>query len=386
MAFLTLAMPCRTLSRLTTLLALVCAAFGSAGCTEVSVDTAREDASGVGGNGQGGSAQGGGAGVGGAEVPWPGSRLELRLDGGSTYIDLNLAELVSDNSDWDLHLDGLELYTNSGASGDGAGGAFGPLAEQAFFEGRYPEVPFISIDEPSGALGGWYAYDGTNHTLYSKFHTYAIRSREQTFKLQVLSYYGDVQGAPVSAVYSVRYAELDSEGVGPLHELAHIDASAGWPATSASSPSSCLTLATQAIRLLTPRAAQEDSAWDLCFRRDTISVNGQLGGPGGVSAVDLDAATDDSLEHVTALTPQGTRAAFERVGWAQVTDPRLDYRGDRIVSAFTDSWLASTNPISVQQASWLALSANGSAYLLAFTQDAPADPAQVTLHLLSLDD
>ncbi len=362
------------------------------GCTDISVDKA-EATGGQAGVASAGSASGappaGNGGEGGQPpLQWPGASVMLDLPTEPAYVQLSTAEVSAASaspSEWDLHFDGVEIYTNSGASGDGLGGAFGPLAWEAFFAGEYPEVPFLFTDEPSGALGDWYAYDGTTHSLYSRFHTYAIRSGDDFFKLQVLSYYGEVQGAPVSAVYSVRYAKVEPQHNHPTQTVEALDATAGWPKVSDSQPSACLRLSDGAILTLTPAEAHQRPDWDFCFRRDNISINGGAGGPGDVTGVDLDSADQRDVDQVKQLTASGALAAFEAVAWPDLSDPALTYHGDRIVSAFSDAWLETSNPVSPAQASWLVLDHAGAPYLLAFSQDEPAQAGHLTLHLFPLD-
>lgn len=377
----------------------LCGTLGVAlavGCTDISVDKARENgaqggtagSSGSAGGGHGSSTAGGSGGGGSAPLDWPGETTSIHVPSDSAFVKLSTAEVtVADEApaEWDLHFDGVDVFTNSGASGDGLGGAFGPLAWEAYFAGEYPEVPFLFSDEPSGAVGDWYAYEGTSHALYSRFHTYAIHSGDDFFKLQVLSYYAEVQGAPVSAVYSVRYAKVDSQQIHPRQTVEVIDATAGWPNVSDSQPSSCLRLSDGAVLALTPAEAQQRSDWDLCFRRDNISVNGEAGGPGGVTGVDLDADDDAEVAQVKLRSSENTLAAFDAVDWATLSDPSLKYRGDRIVSAFTDAWLETSQPPLPTEASWLVIDHAGAAFLLAFSQDVPNDPGHLTLHLLALD-
>ena len=82
------------------------------------------------------------------------------------------------------------------------------------YNGLAFDVPFLVADTAGGTFLGWYAYDGGTHTLYSRYHVYALRSGDQLYKLQLLGYYGDVAGAPVSALYQLRYAAVNTDGSG----------------------------------------------------------------------------------------------------------------------------------------------------------------------------
>ena len=271
------------------------------------------------------------------------------------------------STEWDLAFEGLDVYTNSGPSGSGDGSAFGPHPAAAFLSDVAPEGPFVFEDETGGAFVDWYDYDGANHTLWNRYHVYGIKDQGRTFKVQVLGYYAEVQGAPVSAMYSVRYAEVTSGGSGNTVELTQIDGTAGGSSAPADVASECLDLTTGQKHLHTPDEARAASDWSLCFRRAAITVNGELGGPRGVSAVDLDGDKTDgeTLADVQAKTAASEKAHFDAVGAAQLANPALVYRGDRVVSAFSDHWItANSNPPVPEPATWLVVGADGVARFL----------------------
>jgi len=305
-------------------------------------------------------------------------RIDVEVDV-PTLVQLSTASVIhvdgdyQASADWDLAFQGWDVFTNGGASGVGKGGAFGPLPFTYFLAGEDPtDVPFLIEDKAAGAFRDWYVYDGKWHTLYSRFHTYGVRRGDRVFKVQLLGYYGEVQGAPISALFQLRYAEVTPGANGALVVVQNLDATAGGLGGEANAPSTCLTLGTGEQQALTPQAALESSSWDLCFRRDSVSVNGGLGGSGGVTAVDLDAAEIEGeiLDNVKVLTPEGEAASFDAVDYDTLTAPELKYRGDRIVSAFTDAWVdRSVEPPTLpQDSTWLVVGADGkSRYLLGFT-------------------
>jgi hypothetical protein len=316
---------------------------------------------------------------------------ELRIDvgiDGPAFVQLSTASEVAIDGgdaaslDWDLVFRGGDLFTNGGASGAGQGAAFGPLPLSYFLAAEDPtDVPFLIEDKSAGAFRDWYAYDEQWHALYSRFHDYGVKSGEQLFKLQVLGYYGDFQGAPISALYQLRYAEVTPGAQGSLVEVMNLDATAGGLGGSDSEPGGCLSLATGQQQALTPSAALASTSWDLCFRRDAISVNGGLGGPGGVTAVDLDAAATEieMLSELKTRSAAGSAAAFAALDAAALSSPELEYHGDRIVSAFTDGWLdTSQEPARLlTDASWLVVGADGaSRFLLVFSRLEPGSSAE----------
>ena len=179
----------------------------------------------------------------------------------------------------------------------------------------------------------------------------------------MLSYYGELQGAPVSALFQIRYAEVSKGDVGATMTLKGINAFAGGTNAPPDAQSGCVDLGTGAMVPLTPAEALASSAWHLCFRRDKISVNGGLGGPRGVVAVDLQASQTESekVDDIKKKTDASEQAAFDGVSSATLSDPKLAYNGDRVLSAFTDHWLDPTaSPAApAKDATWLAVAADG---------------------------
>lgn len=272
------------------------------------------------------------------------------------------------SKDWDLAFEGVEAYTNSGVSGSGQASAFGPLDQSAFLDDLAPEVPFLSTDRTGGAFVRWWAYDGAAHALYSRFHVFGVVDGAKRWKVQVLGYYTDRDGAPVSALYQLRWAEVTDAGVGPIQELKGIDGTAGGAQGTDATPSECLDLGTGARTSLTPEQARASSAWHLCFRREDISVNGELGGPRGVGAVDFQAAATatEKLTDVAARTADGEKARFDAITAKDFQGQT--FRGDRVVTAFTGLWTErGVTPPVPRRAAWYVVGADGkSKYLVGF--------------------
>lgn len=272
---------------------------------------------------------------------------------------------------WDLAFEGLEVYTNSGSSGPGGASSFGPLDAVAFLDDTAPTVPFQMSDRTGGAFLRWYFYEGApSHALQSRMHVYGVKDGTKFYKVQVLGYYGDRDGAPVSALYRIRWAEVTPQGIGPVKELVNIDGTAGGPTGAADAPSECVDLGTGTKTMLSPAAARASSAWHLCFRRQDISVNGESGGPRGVGAVDLDAdkTAGETLTQVLNRTPESELPRFDAVN-AQALNG-LDYRGDRVVSGFSGLWITrGSNPPAPAQVAWYVLGGDAkSKYLVGFAR------------------
>jgi len=186
----------------------------------------------------------------------------------------------------------------------------------------------------------------------------------------VLGYYGDVQGAPVSALYQLRYAEVTADGVGETQEIHDLDGTLDGKEPGADVPSGCLTLATGEVSALTPNQAKRSSDWDICFQRESIGVNGDLGGPGGVTGVDLDAAAtdDEAIAEVKKRTAATELARFDDVDAATLESPDITFHGDGVTTAFSGKWAdLTTDPPTPKSNVFVVRTADGhSRYLVAF--------------------
>jgi hypothetical protein len=174
----------------------------------------------------------------------------------------------------------------------------------------------------------------------------------------------------VSALYRIRYARVSEESNGQTRELVDIDATAGYPEVSDDKASTCVVLASAETVALTPAEASDSTQWDLCFRRDSVSVNGGAGGPGTVSAVDLEGKgiLGESEGETRMRTAESELDAFDAVDFGQLSSPELNYRGDRVVSVFDDNWFeGSGSKATPTPVSWLVRGADGEReYLLVF--------------------
>lgn len=317
---------------------------------------------------------------------------------GRTYVSLEPLAVVAEPSPgsskaWDLAFEGYDIYTNGGASGPGSARSFGPLDAIAYVAQSAPPVPFLSEDKAAGAFLDWYAYAGApSHALYSRFHVVGVRDGESLFKVQILGYYGVRDGAPVSGLYRIRYQEL-APNPSPVREIADLDGTAGGPNGGASATSECLDLGTGRRLFLTPEAARTSKDWHLCFRRQNVTVNGEAGGPRGVSAHDLSQSETalEQLDDVEKRTPESERARFDSVSAASFVGKT--FRGDRVVSGFGEAWVVRPSlevPGAPAYATWVVVPASGTAkYLVGFSafEGATAkSPGRVVMHRKSVGD
>jgi hypothetical protein len=318
--------------------------------------------------------------------------LDVAVGATPVYVDLDTVKIVGETDEWDLEFTGSDVFTNGGVSGPGLGRAFGPLDPTDFDAGVVPSsVPFMKEDYTGGPFEQWFAYDNANHVLYGRYHVYGVRrgvegSGGELYKVQVLGFYGEMAGAPVAAIYSVRWAPVTAAGIGTTTELDDIDATAGGSNGPPTAPSACLQLSTGMVSLITPDAALASKDWDLCFRRAEITVNGGDVAIGGVSAVDLmdDEIAGETLDQVMTRTAASELPAFDAVDDAALSDPKLAWRGDGKRSAFSDRWLvAGSNPLAPKDVGWLVAGSDGDTpFLVKFDSFTGATATSVgTIHM-----
>jgi hypothetical protein len=117
-------------------------------------------------------------------------------------------------------------------------------------------------------------------------------------------------------------------------------------------------------------------------------VNGDLGGPGGVTGVDLDAAAtdDEAITDVKKRTAATELAYFDAVDAATLESPDVTFHGDGVTTAFSGKWADLTSdPPAPKSNVFVVRTADGhSRYLVTFDsfEGATADtPGTVTLSI-----
>ena len=321
--------------------------------------------------------------------------LQVPVAAGRVYVKLASPPAIVTPADpktdkgWDLAFEGLDVFTNSGPSGAGLGASFGPLDTIVFIDDAVPATPFLAADTTGGAFIRWWFYGGAaaNHALYTRFHVYGVQDGTKQYKVQVLNYYGVRDGAPIAALYRVRWAEVTAAGMGTIQDVADLDGTADQ--ANAAGKSDCLDLGTGARMMFTTAEARTSSAWHLCFRRENISVNGEVGGPRGVTAVDLDASNSptEKLADVVQLTPESEKARFDAVSASSLVGQ--PFRGDRIVSGFGTLWLErGVTPVAPAKSAFVVRGAdNTSMFVVGFARfdgASAASPGTVVMRVKSV--
>jgi hypothetical protein len=140
--------------------------------------------------------------------------------GNPVYVDFSTGATVNPadprtSTDWDLAFTNYEVHQNATVFGPGASGTYeiwmdqtiptdfnetleAPTAPQAYF-----------ADDFGSVMKNWYNYNGETHTLTSKQHVYVIQTGAHYYKMQIITYYKEIGGSPVSGWYNFRWAELD---------------------------------------------------------------------------------------------------------------------------------------------------------------------------------
>lgn len=230
--------------------------------------------------------------------------FKLPAAGASLCYDFNTkAETACTGTAWDLKVKTetggrtAKLWTNSGTSGTGNGGAFGSPFDHTWtalsawknattdpVSGALPATVFLK-DSASGvfssanAIGSAvfeYGVTGaaTDHSLYPTFRTFVITTNSAVadatgatpatvFALQVTGYYGGASGT-TSGYPSFRF--VDRNAPGTVH-TAQVNASADWVYYD---------LVNRAVTTAT-------GTWHIAFNRYNVKLNGGESGTGTVA-------------------------------------------------------------------------------------------------------
>lgn len=144
---------------------------------------------------------------------------EIEVGNGAGYFDFSSGTQVTPadpaaSLEWDIVLSNFTLGLNSGPNGSGecaAFWAFTELDDPTDIEGftAQPTGAPVFTDIPGSVLTDWYDYNGQTHEISSKDAVYLIQTGGRVYKMQIQSYYGDVDGQPASAHYSFRWDEIE---------------------------------------------------------------------------------------------------------------------------------------------------------------------------------
>ncbi|MBD3403924.1 hypothetical protein GF420_13615 [candidate division GN15 bacterium] len=142
------------------------------------------------------------------------------------YFDFSSGSQVTpstpnNSAEWDLKFAAYEIMQNCGPNGSGSCAVFPAYTElgskddiDAF--AAMPANAQMFPDFVGSVFNGsltdgnelWYDYDGQTHTLSSKSHVYLVRTADAVYKLEIESYYADINGTLQSGYYTLKWQEL----------------------------------------------------------------------------------------------------------------------------------------------------------------------------------
>jgi len=244
---------------------------------------------------------------------------EISFDGKETvYFSFNEGKAIEceqNSKEWDLKFENWFIFTNGGISGKNAGGGVYMKAD------HYDEISAVNVpgmvftDNLGSVFDNWYDADMTDtFTISTKGFVYLVKKGEKTYKVSVVSYYGEAQGSPVSAVYTIKFADLDAPE--KVQTVENINATAGG--TEAKGDGAYFSFE-NGILDLTDKAAGDSTEWDMKFKRFNINLNSGVSGKGEVKGVklsrtDFDAVTSTDIPDESAFEEDRIRPVIDRWG------------------------------------------------------------------------
>lgn len=154
---------------------------------------------------------------------FPGTPDTISFDGsggGPVYIDFSAGTVTNppdpmNSTDWDIAFEAYEVHQNCSVFGPGSAATYEVWMDQDdptdFYETpSAPEEPNAYFPDDFGSVfSTWYEYSGPPlHRLTSYEHVYVIRNGANHYKMQILNYYQDIDGEPVSGYYTFRWVRL----------------------------------------------------------------------------------------------------------------------------------------------------------------------------------
>ncbi len=228
------------------------------------------------------------------------------------------------SAEWDLKFEDWFIFTNGGISGKHAGGGVYMKAD------HYDEITAVNVpgmvftDNYGSVFDNWYDADMTDtFTISTKGFVYLVKKEKKVYKISIVSYYGEAQGSPVSAVYAIKFADLDTPE--KVQTVENINATAGG--TEAKGDGAYLSFE-NGILDLTDKAAADSTEWDMKFKRYNINLNSGVSGSGKVSGVklstkDFDTVSSADIPEEEAFEEDRVRPVIDR--WAVFKDGKLLY-------------------------------------------------------------
>ena len=233
-------------------------------------------------------------------------------------------ECDNSSDEWDLKFEGWQILTNGGISGDHAGGGV-PMKADHYDDISATNVPgMVFTDNYGSVFDNWYDADMENSfTISTKGYVYLVKKEEKIYKISIVSYYGEAQGSPVSAMYTIKMADMDDpEDVATIEG---INATAGGSEATGSAAYFSLE---NGILEMTDEGAEDSTDWDMSFKRYNINLNSGVSGSGNVKGFKLITMDFDSVK--TEDIPDDSEFEEDRIRplidkWAVFNDGELQF-------------------------------------------------------------
>jgi hypothetical protein len=156
----------------------------------------------------------------GTDISGAGITDTLTVGSDTAYFDFSTGARVTPadpytSLDWDFAVASYDIHLNSNLFGPGVAAAYLNTDDS-----NNPRTDFDSIvlaetqpqayswDEAGSAFSGWYEYDDVTHQLASKSHVYLVKVGADIYKMQILSYYSNINGTPTSGWYTFKWLKL----------------------------------------------------------------------------------------------------------------------------------------------------------------------------------
>lgn len=221
----------------------------------------------------------------------------LGVGNGTLCLDIDTGTPVEvhceDNADdWDLMFESRDrswsIWTNGGVKGvkGNKGGSIGPFTEDEVADMKGGDhVPGFFPDYIGGVFATypWQTYDvmGT-HDITANNRVYVIDTGADKFRVQLNSYYKD----GVSGWITLRYGKVGEE---EAYEEIEIDARGGGFGAEDGAFTYFDLDAGELVDIDDETARQQNTDWDIGFKRFDVVVNGGVSGPGEAQGAIADA-------------------------------------------------------------------------------------------------
>jgi hypothetical protein len=157
----------------------------------------------------------------GTDISGVGETDTIIVGADTAYFDFSSGETVtpadpSSSLDWDFAIAAYDIHLNSSMFGIGQAAAYlntdslgNPRTDFDNIAQAETQPTAYFQDAAGSAFTEWYDYNENTHQLTSKGHVYLVRVGANIYKMQISSYYANVNGTPTSGWYTFKWLKLD---------------------------------------------------------------------------------------------------------------------------------------------------------------------------------